>query len=631
MFCLGEHRHRDVAFARDVCAGRFIHAGKTMDVSHPQWRDAGTSPDSRWWEEFIQFRYGLDLAFAFVATGEVPFLRTWQTLVRSWVEQTPAGQGPTGAIGGRMQNWIYAWNIFRRSPAFSGFDADLEQAVIENTVAEATRLQSNLSEERHRRTEELYALFVVALAFPECDADGERLRFAWQALHEKLLDDFRPDGVHREHPALYTMAALEPFLAARENARRFELPVPAGYDDRLTRAVEFAMFWQRPDGSLPSRAGRPTVDCSDSLALAAELLERKDILYVATDGQSGTEPLTTAADFPGAGYYVHRSAWHELQPARQRHLLFDCGPPADAAGWHCGLLSIDAWAGRPLVVDPGRVAASRRDAFKSTATHNTVWIDGLEQIAPISRGSRWARAVGRPLTRLCGPMLEVIGAEALSPSYDVRHRRHVFFVADDYWIVLDELAGTELRDYDLRFHLAPDASTRTAVEESRVIAPGVELLLNGPGTIAIEEDWAALDEGTLTPVPVVSWRAQRRRTARFVTAIVPTDQRHGSVRPSLAVSSRPRGPLEITLTAADADGRYVDRVAWRKGGAPFGVPGYSGIAEAVWTRTNEAGAMVNFAACGLRLQDDAGARSSRRPHAPPEPRHPGRPGRRRLS
>ena len=498
VYCAVEHLHRSEALAREVSAGRFTHCGVTLEVPTPEWTNVAVHPDREWWIDWSKFGYGLDLAYAFSRTGEATFADTWQRLVASWIDQVPIGFGPTDAMGRRLQHWIYAWNIFSRTPSFQGFGAEFELKTIANIEAQAGYLRAHLTAERNHRTLELYALLIVALALPGTDPGGGVTREVWQALHDNLLADFRPDGVHREHSTHYHMVALRSFLAARENARRFAIEVEPIYDERLSRAVEFALFCQRPDGTIPALSDADVADYRESLALAADLLGRPDVRYAATNGAHGLAPERQAADFPDAGYYIVRSSW--AGDSRHRHQIFDCGPLGDGGHGHYDLLSVDLWADRPILVDPGRYTYAEgepnwRRWFKGTAAHNTVVVDGRDQTAYHPGKPRTAPAAGRLLTRLDSALLDVVGGEAISPEYDAVHRRHVFFVAGDYWIVLDELEAPTAHEHDLRFHLVAPAWQQTAIEGNRVVAPSVEIVVVGPGTVAIEDGWVAPQYG----------------------------------------------------------------------------------------------------------------------------------------
>lgn len=613
VYCATEHLHRDLALARDVCAGRFTLAGSIIAVDIPRWRDVDVHGDREWWIEWIKFYYGLDLAFAFTQTGDPAFLQTWQRLVESWIAQVAVGFGPTDACGRRLQNWIYAWSIFERRPGFTGLDPDFAAALVDRIAAEADHLRMNLTAERNHRTLELYALLIVALALPELDADGSRLRCAWRELHANLLADFRPDGVHREQSTHYHMVALRSFVAARENARRFGLTVAPSYDERLARAVEFARCIQRPDGSIPALSDSDTGDYRETLALAADLLGRTECRRGVGRGTAGAHSSRACRDFPHAGYYVQRTAspGADDAPDDQRHLIFDCGPIGDGGHGHYDLLSIDVWAGRPIVVDPGRYTYAEgtpnwRHWFKSTRAHNTVCVDGRDQTAYRPGKPKTTPAQGRPLNRMGAPFLQVIGGEAISSEYDAVHRRHVFFVAEDYWIVLDELEALQPHDYDLRFHLAPCASGHLIAGDKSISAPGVDLLFAGHGDLTIEDGWVAPGYGRKAAAPVVSFCARGRHAARFVTAIVPVaaDTPAATAR-RLSLTIEASGVISVALSGTGAEGSCVDHLWWQPGTDPDRHACSSITPTASWTRTSDAGVVLGFSRCESLVDDDA--------------------------
>src|SRR5215207_2713010 len=92
VFCVVGHAYRSLSVAEAVCAGRFTHAGVTLDLGvEPEWLTAPFPEDAEWRIEWSKFYYGLDLAFAFGETGETEFLRAWERLVRSWIRQVPVG------------------------------------------------------------------------------------------------------------------------------------------------------------------------------------------------------------------------------------------------------------------------------------------------------------------------------------------------------------------------------------------------------------------------------------------------------------------------------------------------------------------------------------------------------------
>src|ERR1041385_6430372 len=156
----------------------------------------------------------------------------------------PVGCDSSDVAARRITNWIYAWNAFSRE---CEFETDFENEIVSHLAAEVSHLRRNLTAERNHRTLELYALFIAALALPELD-QNDLLEFAIAELHRNLLTDVRPDGVHREQSTHYHAIALRSFLGARENAARFGIEFPDGYDERLMKACEFLLHVRRPDG-----------------------------------------------------------------------------------------------------------------------------------------------------------------------------------------------------------------------------------------------------------------------------------------------------------------------------------------------------------------------------------------------
>ncbi len=538
IYCVIADAYADLEVADAVAAGRFTHCAITLELgTAPDWLGAALPEDEEWRIEWTKFYYGLDLAAAFRATGERRYLATWEALVGSFLRAVPVGTDTSDVSARRVQNWVYAWQAFASAPAYEGLAGNLEEELLAGMQRELRFIRDKLSAERNHRTLELYALFVVPLALPALDPDGELVQEAAGLLRDNLLTDVRPDGVQREHSTHYHLIALRSFLAARENARRFGLDLGTHYDAHLQRACDFALHCHRPDGTIPALSDSDGGSYADLLALAAGLLQRPDLRYAATGGTEGTPPRACNVSFPDGGYHVQRSGWGDgaRALADERFLIFDCGALGDGGHHHYDMLSIDAYAqGHALVVDPGRYTYAEgspnlRHWFKGTAAHNTVVVDGLDQ-APYRRGK--ARAGTRPTARLlsrdAAPGLDVLHGEARSTCYEALHSRRVVFVAGEYWIVEDELTGERAHRYDLRFHLTPEAEDRVQVARHgdgfAVRAPGLALVFaGGVAEPRVERGWVAPEYGVKLAAPVISVVADGAPRATFATLVLPLE------------------------------------------------------------------------------------------------------------
>jgi hypothetical protein len=479
VFCIIANKYRDISIADNVCEGEFTFAGQTLKLGTKQnWLTTVLPGDDEWRIDWYKFYYGLNLAHAFTVTGKSKYRQVWQQLVQSWIAQAPVGCDSSDIAARRIQNWIYAWNAFSRVREFG---AGFENQIVARLAAEVRHLRNNLTAERNHRTFELYALLIAALALPELDHDG-LLEFAIAELHRNLLTDIRPDGVHREQSTHYHMTALRSFLGARENAVRFGLELPAGYDERLEKACEFLLHIQRPDGLIPALSDADTGNYSDLLELAAKIFKREDFLYAATAGKRGRVPAETCPSFPDGGYFIQRSDWSE----GANYLVFDCGPIGDGGHGHYDLLNIEVAAnGRPLIVDPGRFTYAEdesqwRRRFKGTAAHNTVCVDDLDQVSYQRGKPKGPLAQARLLERFNGPGLDMLCGEIRSPAYEATHTRRIFFIAGEYWLIVDSLRGSTPHKYDLRFHLTAEALNHCTRVAGGIRTPEMVLLFNCP-------------------------------------------------------------------------------------------------------------------------------------------------------
>lgn len=543
VFCITRDAHNDRSVADDVRKGRFTHTEITLELgTEPDWLTADLPADDEWRIDWTKFYYGLDLANAFVETGDVGYLHAWECLVDSWIRQVPVGSDPSDVAARRMQNWTYAWSLFASSPAFPGLREGLSEALLASIGEHAEYVRRRLTTEifRNHRTLELYALFVVALAFPILDQGSRLLRFTISELHRTLIEGFRPDGVHRESSTHYHLVALRSLVGARENARRFSLTLPGGFDSLLERACEFALHCHRPDGIISALSDADNESYPEVLRLVGSVLDRTDFSYAATKGKHGSPPGSRGASFPDGGYFFQRSGWGADGDAYhdERFLVFDCGPVGDGGHGHYDLLSVEIYAyGRPLLVDPGRYTYAEDTAetgenlrhwFKGTAAHNTVCVDGMDQ-TPYRRGRPGRQvATGSFLGRKSSPGLDVLEGRAVSPCYDAVHTRRIHFVRnvywDDHWIVEDVLNAKSRHRYDLRWHLSArawGATELTTIGGKQVVhAPGVKLEFLTPASITVEPGWVSPRYGLRLRAPVVS-ASTTATDAWFATVITP--------------------------------------------------------------------------------------------------------------
>jgi hypothetical protein len=607
VFCITGNVHNDRSVAEAVCNGRFTHAGTTLELgTDPDWLTSELPADEEWRIEWSKFYYGLDLANAFCDSGEPRFASAWERLVRSWIKKVPIGSDSSDVAARRMQNWTCAWSLFTSYPGFAGLEEGTATKILLSVADHVDYVREHLTPEvfRNHRTLELYALFIVALAFPQIDPSSELLGFTISELHRNLMEGFRSDGVHREQSTHYHLVVLRSLVGARENARRFELDLPDGFDPLLERACEFALHCHRPDGITCALSDADSGSYPEVLKLAGWLLDRPDFTYAATAGVEGKPPFDRFVGFPEAGYYFQRSGWGTADEYREeRFLVFDCGPLGDGGHGHYDLLNVEIFArGTPLIVDPGRYTYSEagsnlRRWFKGTAAHNTVIVDGMDQ-TPYRKGRPGERtADGVFVGRRTASGFDILEGTAHSPCYDAVHTRSVLFIADEYWIIEDRLTASTPHRYDLRWHLSPEAWRRTELlttDSGRVArAPGVALLFLTHDGVELETGWISPRYGLKQRAPVVNVSA-RGTEVSFLTLVVP--QREDRVLPCVEVSSAGghRETRIVRVGGVGADGLCCDTVAWGPRPEQIQIGFLRCRVQAGWLRVSRAGRPQSF-------------------------------------
>ncbi|MDE0042677.1 MAG: heparinase II/III-family protein, partial [Candidatus Poribacteria bacterium] len=209
------------------------------------------------------------------------------------------------------------------------------------------------------------------------------------------------------------------------------------------------------------------VNAAEVCALGVEIFDRGDLRYIASKGRESDPPKETSYAFPYAGYYVMRDSW---RPEAQ-YLLFDAG----GGQTHENKLDFRLHAyGRRLIVDRGKGESGSEGYLRSSRAHNSIIIDGKGQrrrrigeaeIAP-EADLRWIRTASFDFAE--GWYKEGYAGEGEDAiACDLAHKRSIFYVRGEYFILHDLVLGEGEHRLEQVFHLAAaggDGGTRECVE-----------------------------------------------------------------------------------------------------------------------------------------------------------------------
>lgn len=560
--CVIDHLHRSRDVAEAAVAGRFSHAGVTLELGgSPDWVHGGLPGDEEWRIEWVKLYEGMDLAAAFQETGDPRYSDAWVQLVDSFIRQVEVGCDTSDVSARRIQNWLYAAQRFDSVPEIK-YPPGFADRLTERLGLDLAHLRDHLTAERNHRTLELYALMLGAIAM----RDSELATFALDELATNAATDIWSDGVHRECSSDYHMIVARSLLGAIVNATASGLACPEGLRSRAHAALRFGLHLQCPDGTTPALSDGDRGAFRELFGLAALVFDDPQFEWVAARGRSGVAPAERNVVFPVGGYVVQRSGWGSgpNDYADERHAVFDCGPIGDGGHGHYDQLSVEMYGrGQRLVVDPGRYTYADDDTglrhwFKGSAAHNTVTVDGLDHV-PYRKGKpKGPQSVATWLGSVEHDGVAMTRAELRSPRYAAVHARRIFFVDRDFWIVHDEVRDHTTHDYALRWHLDAAAEGRTAIEwgdPTVVHAPGCTIAIAGTADVRLEPGWVSEQYGTRRPAPIVVARAYAN-SADLVSVIVP-----GDLGDTVAVRITPT--MDAIRVRCDLGGRAID-LGWER-------------------------------------------------------------------
>jgi hypothetical protein len=213
------------------------------------------------------------------------------------------------------------------------------------------------------------------------------------------------------------------------------------------------------------------------------------------------------------------------------------------------------WHGMNLARDAGTYLYNGpspwNNAFAGTAVHNTVTVDGRDQMHRASRflWLDWAQASGRLFSSSGGSNVDCFEGEHDGyRNLGIKHRRKVQWLYGAGWIVVDDIIGAGVHDACLHW-LAADLPYKVSNSPLEVVFMSKEspvswnIFASAPGSAAIfragkqvwkdngvaakEEDesaqllgWESPTYGDLRPAVSVTYQIRSRLPVRFVTAIL---------------------------------------------------------------------------------------------------------------
>ncbi len=416
--------------------------------------------DHKWIWEVNRHQHLVLLAQAFAVTGRTAYFDEVVRQLEHWWTENPFQRGInwTSAleVAFRALSWIWIWHLLGAT-----MSAEFRRRFLAEVYRHGLHLQYNLSTYFSPNTHllgEAVALHAIGRLFPEFPRSEYRRELGRKIVRDQMTAQVRRDGSHFEQSTYYHVYALDLFLfhAVLEDTTD-------EYRDGLSRMTDFLASVVQANGDLPllgdddgGRVFHPYGERAQvaraTLATASLILNKSVFPFSEHDVEEvalwwlGPEKCRIVR-LPNIHRQSRVFADSGLVVMRRGEVsaLFDAGPfgPWSAGHSHADTLSlVVSSGGEEVLIDPGTYTymdPDWRDAFRGTAAHNTVRIDGRNQAVP-GGPFRW---MNKPEVRLVhfSSTPEQDCAVAICHYGDFTHKRTVQFLDGNTFNILDELEG----------------------------------------------------------------------------------------------------------------------------------------------------------------------------------------------
>lgn len=498
---------RRLAVADALLRDTFTFLNETRTFAGVElWR----SPDATqlWRYQVHYFDYTTDLASAYLATDQDEYYHKFKELVESWIAHNPPGVPDAWhpyPLSLRVVNWLYACSWFAvplsADPAFRN---RIETSIQVQLGHLADHLEFDVR--GNHLLKNAKALGLGALHFQDGPSARRWLATGMKVLEHEAVEQALPDGGHFERSWLYHLIVLQDYAEVIRFLRLAGQDVPPVLEAAVRRMAAYIQATLHPDADIPlfgdtelvgpervnSVLGLASAALSDVYAMAAPGV----LNVMLTGAPSALSAHRASADgllsFPQTGYFGFRCDGD--------FLLIDCGDPCPTylpAHAHADMLAFEMSVfGRRFVVDAGTFeygAGPNRQAFRSTLAHNTLIVNGQEQ------SEAWgAFRLARRAKVLAGQHAVADAVEAFTGAYHTPvggfvHQRSVLWVRRQYWVVVDQVWGTQALQARNQLLIAPDWDVESA--EGAIVARNDDVIMTirpaDGATMAIESGWYA--------------------------------------------------------------------------------------------------------------------------------------------
>ena len=575
---------RAIAQADDIRAGRFTWFGRHQyevgspppwfrspvgDEDWPHDRHWTRIPelsrsrgDIKWIWELSRFGHTFALARAYALTQATNYAETFWTHVEDWIACNPPETGPhwrcAQEMSLRVLAWIFGLYAFQADPSSS---PQRQRRLTEMIWTHAEHIEkvhwyAAHCQRNNHAISEAVGLLTVGLTLPFHPRSTIWKARGLKYLERAILQQVYPDGAYIQHSMNYTRMVVQLLAWTIALTKAAAVTLPEKLQARSRALLQFLLAMQdRTTGHLPNYGPNdgtlilPLADCDyrdfrPALHALGRLLGidcgfgagpwEEEAAWLGAAGPDVCPAATQARAFPIGGYY--RLA------GEGTFGMIRCGTYRDRPH-QADMLHGDIWYGaHNVMVDAGTYSYNAPPPwdrhFTATGTHNTISVDGVDQMRRGRRflWHRWTRA------KVLADRATAYGHLFKGEHYGypgITHRRSIY-LSGALYLIVDDLrpVGAQAGSHTFRLHwLLNDFAIEPNATGARINLPNEEqpvlrlIVLADPvaeGTWMraneeIPRGWQSVYYGERAPAWSFEVTATGAR-ARFRTLIGPAEQ-----------------------------------------------------------------------------------------------------------
>lgn len=518
--------------------------------------------DREWVWQLNRLSFWGHMGKAYWQTGNEKYVKEWVYQLMDWTKKNPCIPKDkvvwrTIEAGIRGNSFVSFFQYFIDSPTFT---SDVLVVFLNSCFDHSSYLMKHFAHKGNWLLMEAEGIASISLIFPEFKDSNKWFKEAANRFNKQIKKQVFSDGFHNELSFSYHKGCINWFSRtlhlARLNGKGNVFS--KSYQDTVENMAAVFMKLGFPDGTIGA-FGDSWMGSSGStfrlLSKWAIEFNRKDFLYLATQGKEGVIPKSRFYALKKSGFYSMRSDWTD----QSIFLLLKCGPNG---GWHCqpdnGTFEISA-GGRRFMPDSGCFIYSgdpkSRAWFRKSAHHQTLTLNG-KNIAY------------RPKNLLWDPHDDLVTLVVENGSYkNLIHRRTIFFINNNIFILVDEATGPAVGNVDLHFQLLPseidfnekELKVSTKLKEGWNIS--VKSVNQNGMILEKEKGQVSFKYTKKEPRPAFRYRIKKTtpKGVRFVTVLVPFQNKEPKVKLTFDHEQKIRGKafkLKVTIDGVEKEVGY---------------------------------------------------------------------------